>query len=267
MDEQAKSDVDTSVPASYRRQFAGTSKAEEYDEIQYNPRSYSDVLWQIEQDQLVEIVDEFRHTHESIEYLDFAAGTGRIVAFMEDKVDQATGIEISAAMVGRAQQKLRQSKLICSDITAEGAEIEGKYDLITAFRFVLNAEPSLRQSGLEALAARLRDKTSLLVFNNHGNFYSHKLLLWPFHKLHSLRKGYQTEGNYLTNGQVHRLARNAGLEITRTIGCGFLGGKVARFLPIKAATAIERGLARWRVFRPFGVNQLYIARSAETMRH
>jgi hypothetical protein len=248
--------------STYRQQFARTSKAEEYDRVQYDPRSYSEVLWQIERDQLTELVDEFRRTHESIEYLDFAAGTGRVISFMEDKVDHATGIEISSAMVERAQQKLNKGRMLCTDITVEGAEIEGRYDLITAFRFVLNAEPGLRRSGIEALAARLRDETSLLVFNNHGNLFSHKLLFWPLHKLRSRRKGYRTEGNYMTNRQARRLAQEAGLEIIRTIGCGFMSGTLARLLPVEKVAAVEKRLARWRVLRPFCVNQLYLARRA-----
>ena len=253
----AKSD---NTDKTYRQQFAKASKAEEYDSVQYDDRSYSEVLWRVEQDQLSRIVEDFRRTHNSIHYLDFAAGTGRIVAFMEDKVDHATGIEISEGMVERAQQKLAKSTMICTDITAEDAEIEGQYDLITTFRFILNAEPGLRRAGIEALVKRLRDDTSLLVFNNHSNPFSHKLFFWPFHKLRSLFKGYHTEGNYLTNRQVHRLAREAGLRITLTLGCGFLSGKVARFFPMEKAIAIEKYIARSRLLRPFCVNQLYVAR-------
>jgi hypothetical protein len=118
----------------------------------------------------------------------------------------------------------------------------------------------LRRAGIEALSKRLRDDTSILVFNNHSNLFSHKLLFWPFHKLRSLFRGYQTEGNYMTNGQVHRLAREAGLQITHTLGCGFLGGKIVRFRPVEKAIALEKCISRCRLLRPFCVNQLYVAR-------
>ncbi len=248
------------MTTTYREQFSKAEKAEEYDAEQYGATSFSRLLWNIEQTQLARIIEDMRKTHDSIEYLDFAAGTGRVIEFMEDKVDTATGIEISQAMVDRAQEKLNSGTMICKDITVPDAEIEGSYDLITTFRFVLNAETNLRQAGITALAKRLKDDNSLLVFNNHSNFYSHKLILWPIHKLRAMGKGYQTEGNYMTNKQAHQVADEAGLVIIRTIGSGFLGGTIAKFLPFKMASSLEMSLSKIKLLRPFCVNQLYIAK-------
>lgn len=248
------------MSTTYREQFDKAEKAEEYDADMYGLNSYSDLLWQIEQAQLDSIVKEMRHTHDSIDYLDFAAGTGRIISFMEEKVDSATGIEISQAMIDRAREKLTRGKMLCADITAEDSVVEGTYDLITTFRFVLNAEPDLRQAGINALAKRLKDDKSILVFNNHGNLFSHKLLLWPLHKIRGLGKGYRTEGNYMTNSQAHRVAEKAGLTIIKTIGCGFIGGTIAKILPTKRLASLERAFAGSRLLRPFCVNQLYIAK-------
>lgn len=248
------------MTTTYRKQFDKAEKAEDYDTNQYGARSYSDLLWQIERDQLAGVLAEMRKTQEHVEYLDFAAGTGRIIVFMEDKVDSATGIEISQAMVDRAQEKLSRGTMVCKDITPEGSEIEGQYDFITTFRFVLNAEAGLRQAGISALARRLKDKNSVLVFNNHGNPRSHKVLLWPVHKIRGRGKGYQTEGNYLSNAEAHRVADRAGLKIEKTIGCGFLGGTVCRVLPSGLASSLERMFSSWRILRPFCVNQMFVAR-------
>lgn len=248
------------MTSTYRKQFDKAEKAQEYDADQYGSTSYSTLLWNIEQTQLARIVEDMRTTHDNIEYLDFAAGTGRVISFMEDKVNVATGIEISQAMVDRAQEKLNSGTMICKDITPADAEVEGSYDLITTFRFVLNAETNLRQAGITALAKRLKDDTSLLVFNNHGNFYSHKLILWPIHKLKAMGKGYQTEGNYMTNKQAHQVADEAGLEIISTIGSGFFGGTIARLLPFKMVSSLELSLSKIKLLRPFCVNQLYIAK-------
>ena len=248
------------VPPTYRRQFSRPAKAEEYEAVHLAAGSYSDILWEIEQRQLAGIVDALRLTHDRIELLDFAAGTGRIIAFLEDRVDSATGIDVSAAMVERARGKLNRARMICKDITTEDDEIEGTYDLITAFRFALNAEPALRLAAFKALAARLRDETSLLVFNNHGNPISHKLPMWPWHRLRRPGGGYRTEGNYLTNRRVRRLADAAGLTIERVLGCGLLSAKSMRVLPRETVRRLEDRLARSRVLRPLAVNQMYVAR-------
>ncbi len=248
------------VPPTYREQFSQATKADEYDAVHIAAGSYSDLLWDIEKRQLVELVDEMRRTHERIDLLDFAAGTGRIISFLEDRVDSATGIEVSAAMVERARRKLRHGTMICKDITAADDEIEGSYDLITAFRFALNAEPALRLAAFKALAARLRDETSVLLFNNHGNPISHKLPLWPWHRLRRAGGGYRPEGNYMTNGSARRLAEAAGLTIDRVLGCGLLSAKSLRVLPRDMVRRLEDRLARWRVLRPLAVNQLYVAR-------
>lgn len=248
------------TPTTYRQQFADEDKAAVYDEVYYGTGTYCDVLWETEKIQLASILAGLRRTHPRIDYLDFAAGTGRIIGFLEDKVDTATGIEISPAMTARAQAKLTRARMICTDITAPNAPIEGKYDLITTFRFVLNAEPSLRLAGLKALAARLKDETGLLVFNNHGNLLSLKLLMWPIHRLRRQSKGHRTEGNVMTNGQARSVAHEAGLEIIDTIGCGALSGRALRFVSYDRAVSIEKRLANWPLLPRIGVNQMYVAR-------
>jgi SAM-dependent methyltransferase len=245
---------------SYRKHFSDESKATEYDRIHYGEGSYSEILWKIEQRQLNTILEELRLTHDQISYLDFAAGTGRIIALMENKVDAATGIEISQSMIDRARGRLQKANMICADITQPGSEIEGKYDMITAFRFILNAEPALRLAGLRALAARLKDETSILVFNNHGNLYSHKLLFWPIHKLRFLGTAYSPEANYLTNHQVCRIANQAGLQVIRIAGCGMLGGKSSRLFGNDFVARVEERLSHLRLLRPLAGNQMYVAR-------
>ena len=248
------------MTTTYRRHFIDRRKAEEYDRVQYAPGTYAEIVGELERQQLAAIVEELRRTHQRIDYLDFAAGTGRIIAFLEDRVDTATGIEISEAMAEQARSRLHKGRIICADITAPGAPIEGRYDLITAFRFVLNAEPALRRDALRALAARLKDASSVLVFNNHGNPFSHKLLMWPYHALRRLGRGYAPEGNYLTNRQARRLAAAAGLEIERTLGCAHLSGRSMRFLSYPTVQRLERRLSRARVLGALGAHQMYVAR-------
>ncbi|MCA9200092.1 MAG: class I SAM-dependent methyltransferase, partial [Planctomycetales bacterium] len=211
---------------SYRTKFADSQLAAKYSDL-YNPNTPDDILWHVEKVFLDQVVEELRQTHESIDYLDFACGTGRVIGYLENFVDTAAGIEISDKMISVAQQKGVKGNLICRDITDANTPIESKYDLITAFRFVLNAEPRLRHAGLSALVGRLKDQNSRLVFSNHGNPFSHKMLALPIHAIiRPFSKRYDRTGNYLTYAQVSRLVSDVGLEIVKVFGLGFISPKI-----------------------------------------
>ena len=250
---------------SYRDQFTGERAAVAYDEHQYRPGSYGELLWQVEQQQLRDVVGQLRSSHRRIDYLDFATGTGRVLAFLEPLVDTAVGIEVSEAMAGRARSRVPAATVLCRDITTGAAPVEGSYDLITAFRFILNAEPALRAAGLAAMQRRLRDESSLLVFNNHGNLWSHKALLWPVHKAAG-RVQPGSAGNYLSHRQVMRLVERAGLRVERVVGCGVLGARTSRRLPEARVAEWERRMAATWTARA-AVNRMYVCRRAVQADH
>lgn len=249
------------VTTTYREQFEGREAAQRYEQ-HYCAPTYSNVLWEVEKDLLTKIIRDFRSTHDRIEYLDFAAGTGRVIDFVEEQVDAATGIEISSSMAEIAQNKLSKGRMIVKDITSGEDEIEGKYDVITTFRFILNAEPKLRRAGIEALVRRLRDDDSILIFNNHGDLFSLKAIAWPYHKIKALGKGYQTEGNYLTHGEVRRLARDTGLTIVYSVSYGVLSNKLMKVFGAGLTTRLEKMIVRIPILRSFGINRLYVATKA-----
>ena len=247
------------MSASYKEHFSGPADAARYDEVEYAPHSYGRLLWELEKAALESLRAELRRTHAQIRYLDFASGTGRVAGFMEGLVDSATAIEVSESMAARARQRLAATAVLRRDITAGGAEVEGKYDLITAFRFFLNAEPGLRLAAVRALAARLQDETSWLVFNNHGNLWSLKMIGWPYHRVRSFGKARKPYGNYLRHAEVRRFSEQAGLRIVRVLGLGVLGGKVCGLLPFERALRLETRLARVPVLRRLGQDQIYVA--------
>ncbi len=244
--------------ATYKEHFGNANEAAGYDAVEYASGSYSALLWSLEQILLEQIIADFRASHPRIEYLDFAAGTGRVLSFCEPRVDSATGMEISEAMAARARERVSRATVLCRDITGSGAAVEGQYDLITAFRFFLNAEPALRVAGMKALAGRLRDKTSRLVFNNHGNLWSIKLLAWPYHRLRGLGKGWRPYGNYMTDAEIQKLTREAGLRIVKRIGYGMLGGTIAGRMSYDRAMRLERRLPAQKMFQRLAQNQLYV---------
>ncbi|MGA3068155.1 MAG: class I SAM-dependent methyltransferase [Tepidisphaeraceae bacterium] len=247
---------------AYSKHFEGDDRAAGYESGEYAPGSYAELLWRIEQDQLRAVLAELRIVKPRIDAMDFASGTGRITAMLEDQVDAVTGIEISESMCELARRKLTRGKILCRNILAPDAQVEGKYDLITAFRFFLNAEPELRAPALIALRNRLRERDSALVFNNHGNPWSHKLLLWPYHRIRRLGRKRVTTGNYLSHGQIMALLQSAGLRLVRVTGCGFYSPKVAKIVGDKRAERWERRAAQpgWR--NRWCVNQMYVTKLA-----
>jgi SAM-dependent methyltransferase len=245
----------------FRSGFRADGSGEAYDEGQYAPGSYWDVVWQIEKRILGEVVGALRQSKGRISYLDFACGTGRVLSHLEGSCDESSGIDISEAMLAQARKRVKQSTLVCRDITEEVEQTDERYDLITAFRFLLNAEPALRERGLRALASRLRDRDSRLVVNCHGSLASYKALLAPWRALRSRVTG-QPRESLLWPFTARRLLRGAGLEVVETFGTGILPGAVLRRIPAEKRVSVERWLGAFTPLARLGVNQIYVCRLA-----
>ena len=244
---------------SYKEKFTTPSSARNYEQ-RYAPETADDLLWQIEREHLNKVIGQLQKKLTKIDYLDFACGTGRIISFVEPQVDSATGIEISPEMIKIAQKYVKDASLQCRDITSDDTEIKNKYDLITTYRFILNAEPALRVAGFKALAARLKDQSSLLVFSNHGNPWSYKALMWPIHIIRQYLFGKKREGNYLTRRQTRAVLDAAGLEIVEITGVGFISAKLVKLLPFSWCQKTETALAGKPLLQRLGVNQLYVCK-------
>ena len=247
-------------PKSYRNRFDDPQEAASYDRDEYSPGSYPALLWQLEQEFLLRTATDLRSQVGEIRYMDFACGTGRVLSYMEPLVDHATGIEISRPMLERAAQKVQRASLVQADITSDRSAVTGQFDLITAFRFVLNAEPELRVSALRRLGELLRDERSLLVFNNHINLWSYKLATWPRQRMTPSSRRPPCSGNFLTDRAVRHLADECGLVIDTVFGCGFLSRRALSVLRYPTLERVERRMAANRRLQPLGVDQIYVAR-------
>lgn len=252
--------MDWQQPLTYRKRFDDAAEALGYDSIEYSAGSYPALLWALEKDFLRTVVADARQVVEKINYLDFACGSGRVLSFMEPMVDHATGVEVAKPMLDLAAKKVKDSTLIQADITADAEALRDKFDLITTFRFVLNAEPDLRRSALKRLAELLRDERSVLVFNNHINLWSYKLPTWPVQRMTPPSRLPPCSGNFLTTRSIRRLTAECGLRVERVYGCGFLSRRALRFIPYDKLEKMERRLAHVHLLQPLGVDQIYIAR-------
>ena len=240
----------------YARAFCDPAAASSYERF-YVRGTSDEAIWSIEQEFLADFFERNRSNWPACSYLDFACGTGRVISFMEDRVTTSRGIDVSPEMLKIAASKVHRSELICTDITK--AAPPGAYDLITAFRFFLNAEPDLRLIIMKALASQLRDEKSRLIFNNHGNPFSYKAVAWPVHRFRQLINGRKPAGNYLTDADVRALLAAANLEVVEQTGYGVISPKLFR-LAASSARDMERRASFSAFARRFGVNQLYVVR-------
>jgi predicted TPR repeat methyltransferase len=161
----------------YRASHLGPeSWAKDYDAKLFSPGSFDAEVWEREQQLLQRILQE--HVARRDSYLDFACGTGRVLSHLEPSFRTAVGLDISNTMLAVARDRVRAAVLVQGDATRDPAVLEGRrFDLITAFRFFLNAERALREQAMAFLASSLKDEHSRLVFNVHGNRYSTRALL------------------------------------------------------------------------------------------
>ena len=241
--------------SSYRNTFGATASATSYDTNVYASGSSAELLWRVEAAILRAEVEAASRGRPHPEYLDFACGTGRITALLE-KMGDTTAIDVSPYMLERARQKCSRAKFLCTDITAPGVAPEGKYDVITSFRFLTNAEDELRRAVLAGLFDRLKDD-GVLIVNTHGNPFSYRLLLLPYHWAKDRIRSRPLFG-YLSNRMTRSLLDAAGFRVQKIIGMGFVPEKLLWLLPTRLAAAVERALAGRKYIQATALNQMFI---------
>ncbi|MEY2548642.1 MAG: hypothetical protein QOD64_1224 [Verrucomicrobiota bacterium] len=239
----------------YSQTFLEPRVAHAYEQF-YEAGTADEAIWKFERKFLSEFYDRNAPGWPRCSYLDYACGTGRVIAFLEGRPVRSVGIDVSPEMLKIARTKVRRSELFCCDLTSD-ATVGDKYDLITAFRFFLNAEPNMRLGVLKALAVRLRNENSRLVFNNHGNPWSIKAIAWPIHRVRQWLRGRETAGNYLTHSEVESLVAAANLRIVERTGCGLLSPRLFRLAP-SVLGEFEARAGGGKLARAAGVNQIYV---------
>lgn len=247
--------------ADYREVHMSAQVAEGYDKVLFAEGSFANLVWLREQEFLRKVLNEHRAKLEHIDYLDFACGTGRIIAFVEPMVDNATGLDISQAMLDGARHVVRCATLQRGDITSDDSLAPGPFDLITAFRFVLNAQPPLRKQVLMTLSRRLRGPGSILIFNMHGNRWSYLALRILLDAVCFWKKR-SGERNYMSIRECRRLADECGLTIERIGVDGFVSPIALRVLPFRACLWLDRAIGRIPLLNRLGMDVVLVCRRA-----
>jgi ubiquinone/menaquinone biosynthesis C-methylase UbiE len=244
---------DKMAKISYTESHKYQSKGAEY-EAYYKNKAWQKFLWSREQEILLKILDK-HFPDKEVHLLDFACGTGRITAFLENRVKTSTGVDVSGSMLAIAKEKLKRTEIIEADITAENILKPGKFNLITAFRFFPNAEPELRSVAIGALA-ELLDKDGYLVFNNHQNSGSPWIRL---RNAHYRKKNAEGIYNVMSIKQMKNLAEGAGLEIIEIHPAGFFNPPKIP-VPEPLNRAIDWAAGKFRFLSRFSENLIAVCR-------
>jgi SAM-dependent methyltransferase len=226
---------------------------------------YRAIIWEIEQRILLDLLGRFLPIPTNARLLDFACGTGRVLALLETRVGTATGIDVSSSMLAVARDELSRSRLVCADITHTAELDSERFDIITAFRFFPNAEPELREAAMAKLS-QLLTPDGVLIFNNHLRCDSlrHRLrrLLFALHIKRNRR-----DLHCMSDREAEALAERHGLALVARYCFGVLPILKERrpLMPAWLIRAIERRAISIDSRTSAGGHAIYVLRRVGTI--
>ena len=238
----------------YRTHF-GAEMALYYEREVYARDSHDRWVWEQQQRFLERFVANLptpvRH------YLDFACGTGRVISFLESRVGSATGIDVSQDMLDYAGQKVTRARLVCGDATQDPGLLDGPYDLITAFRFLLNAGDELRGDALELFRSKLSDD-GYVILNIHGNRFS---MRWPGTVVRRVLLR-QRDQNQLSYWETKALLEKHGFTLTEVVGFALLVPRAYKLFGRRPAELFDALVRRAPFLRYFCIDLLFVCQVA-----
>lgn len=223
---------------------------------------YRRFIWQWEQEVLKEILGKKLEPKSTI--LDFACGTGRILSFLKTQSANVTGVDISPEMLAISKKDHPELEIIEADLTRDNIFLgKRSFDVISSFRFFLNAQNALRLEVLKVLHPLLKDD-GILIFNNHGNAASMGLLadkmVLSFKNLYRSPED-QHNINLLSHGKIQSLLKESGFEIMETYHRSVV--PVMSEKTKKDVTKLE-GIENWfssrSAFKRFARNIIYVCK-------
>ena len=126
------------------------------------------------------------------------------------------GIDYSPNMISIAECKVENTRLVVADVIIDDSMFDKDYNLITCFRFLLNAQPEFRVEILKYLSTKLTDD-GLLVIKVHGISTVYKFIPTMLHKI-----GFYPYRNCLSYFESRRLLWDSNLEVMKIYGLGFI---------------------------------------------
>lgn len=241
------------MTVDYRKSHLEPEKGKTYHNA-FSSDPHRNMVWQFEKAILDHILLTF-YRNTAIHHLDFACGTGRILAYLKDRTKSSVGVDLSASMLEVARKNNKSAEIIEADLTKEDVLHERKFNLITAFRFFPNAQKELRIEALQVLTRHL-EKNGYIVFNNHKHTGSTR------NRLARLLG----RGGYLgmSLAEVEELLSETGLEVSKIYHLSvFPASEKRRLLPISLLRQIEALLSKCSFCQDFGENLIFVCRRSE----
>ena len=235
---------------SYRESHISKNHGKKYD-VLYVKDSYDSRVWLLEKE-ILELIFRKHFNSKVINHLDFACGTGRLLEVFENKAITSFGIDVSNEMLRIARKKYRNTKFIECDITKNQNIFNQRFNLITAFRFFLNAEMTLRKHVLE-IFYRILEDDGILIFNIHGNKNSLRFL--PLRIRNFLTKN---KLNSISFREIKKLIEENNLKIIEVYGLSFLPQIFSKILPKAIWFNLEKVLHKIKLFNMFGIDLIFI---------
>jgi SAM-dependent methyltransferase len=223
-------------------------------------------IFQLEHQVLLDLFRRLRSSDPATRYLDFACGTGRILAVFKDLIRSKLGVDTSPGQLEIARQKVADAEFLCGNIvTTPELLSERRFDLITSFRLLLNLEPENRVPILRALREHLAPN-GYLVVDNHMNRYSilglmallaHKVLRVPKKPL--VPRGRRGIISTMSEREMRQTLAAAGLQVHELRRIFVLPGhKSLLLLPTRWLIPLETFLSRVPLVNRFSKNQIYV---------
>jgi SAM-dependent methyltransferase len=223
-------------------------------------------IFEVEHVILLDLFRRLRSSDPATRYLDFACGTGRILAIFKERIRTKVGVDTSAGQLELARQKVPDAELLCGNVVTSPELLGGRhFDLITSFRLLLNLEPENRVPILLALRNCLAPN-GYLVVDNHMNRYSilgliallaHKVLRVPKKPL--VPPGRRGIISTMSEREMRRALFLAGLYVHEVHRIFVLPGHKSLLpLPTRWLIRLETFLSRFPVVNRFSKNQIYV---------
>jgi SAM-dependent methyltransferase len=245
--------------STYSRRFQDPAAVAAYESGEYAADSYASQVWQWQRPVVEQVIRDFQRRRTGpTRLLDFACGTGRVLACVETLVDAAEGVDISENMVALARAKCRKARFKVGDILAQPDLLEPGYDLVTAFRFLLNVEPALRRGVLGKLRGLMRERDGLLLVNVHGNSHSlrHPAIVWRRWREQTRPTGAML--NEMAPAETRALLRECGFQVVRQFGFGMLPPTLYRTPLRGAAAAADRLFSGENFWRDYSIDMMFV---------
>jgi hypothetical protein len=145
-----------------------------------------------------------------------------------------------------------------ANILSQPGLLEGRYDIVTAFRFLLNVEAPVRQQVLLELRKVITAPGGLLLINVHGNSRSlrHPAILWRRWRERSNPS--RTMLNEMSPDETKSLLQTSGFKIVRQFGFGLLPPTLYRTPLRRPAAALDRKFIGNNLWRNFSIDMMFV---------